>query len=89
MSSTFVWCIRSSHRTYRGLYSLSVIGLEPTATRLKARCSTTELHTRIRIEGLEPPRISSLVPKTNASANSAISAKRVPASAKIPQKQEV
>ena len=47
------------------------MGIYPVTLNLNRRCGENSCSQMVRAEGLEPPRLSPLVPKTSASTNSA------------------
>ena len=47
------------------------MGVHPVTLNLYRRCGENPCNQMVRAEGLEPPRLSPLVPKTSASTNSA------------------
>ena len=49
----------------------SLMGVHHVTLNLYRRCSENPCNQMVRAEGLEPPRLSPLVPKTSASTNSA------------------
>ena len=53
----------------------SLMGVHHVTLNLYRRCSENPCNQMVRAEGLEPPRLSPLVPKTSASTNSATPAR--------------
>ena len=52
------------------------MGIYPVTSNLCRRRGKNPCYQMVRAEGLEPPRLSPLVPKTSASTNSATPARR-------------